>query len=85
MDRLPVMSVIRIGSCMSSLGTKIVMNIVEALIQGETDPMKPEKPVYGNIANKKSGKLREALTGNMKEHHRQQLEWEKEEYGLFEK
>jgi transposase len=85
MDRLPVMSGIRIGSCMSNLGTKSVMNIVEALIQGETDPMKLEKLVYGNTANKKSGKLREALTGNMKEHHRQQLEWEKEEYDLFEK
>lgn len=85
MDRLMVMSGIRIGSCMSSLGTKSVMNIVSALVQGETDPLKLEKLVYGNTANKRSGKLREALTGNMKEHHRVQLEWEKEEYDLFEK
>jgi hypothetical protein len=85
MDRLMVMSGIRIGSCMSNLGTKSVENIVKVLIEGEMDPMKPEKPVYGNTANKKSGKLREALTGNMKEHHRQQLAWEKEEYDLYEK
>ncbi|GHU92004.1 IS110 family transposase [Bacteroidia bacterium] len=85
MDRLMVMSGIRIGSCMSSLGTKSVMNIITALIAGESDPVQLEKLVYGNTANKRSGKLREALSGNMKEHHRVQLEWEKEEYDLFEK
>jgi transposase len=85
MDRLMVMSGIRIGSCMSNLGTKSVMNIVEALIRGETDPVKLEKLVHGNTANKRSGKLREALTGNMQEHHRIQLEWEKEEYDMYEK
>jgi hypothetical protein len=34
MDRLMVMSGIRISSCMSNLGTKSVMNIVTALING---------------------------------------------------
>ena len=29
--------------------------------------------------------MREALTGNLKEHYRQQLEWEREEYDLFDK
>jgi transposase len=36
--------------------------------------MKLEKLVYGNTANKKSGKLREALTGNIKEHHGKEME-----------
>jgi transposase len=85
MDRIMVMCGFRIGSCMSNLGTKSVMNIVTALIQGESRPEELSKLVYGNTANKRSGKLREALTGNMKEHFRQQLEWEKEEYDLFEK
>jgi len=80
MDRIMVMSGFRIGSCMSNLGAKSVMNIVTALIKGETRPEELCKLVYGNTANKKSGKLREALTGNLKEHYRQQLEWEKEEY-----
>ena len=84
MDRLMVMSGFRIGSCMSNLGTKSVMNIVTALISGETDPANLVKLVYGNTANKRSGKLREALTGNIKEHHRIALQWEKEEYDLFE-
>jgi transposase len=85
MDRLMVMSGIRIGSCMSNLGTKSVMNIISALIEGKSDPCQLEKLVYGNTANKRSGKLREALSGNVKEHHRVQLEWEKEAYDLFEK
>ena len=85
MDRIMVMCGFRIGSCMSSLGTKSVMNIVTALINGEHRPDELSKLVYGNKVNKKSGKLREALTGNLKEHYRQQLEWEKQEYDLFEK
>jgi transposase len=75
----------RIGSCMSNLGTKSVMNIIKALIKGERKAEELCKLVYGNTVNKKSGKLYEALSGNLKEHHRQQLEWEKEEYDLFEK
>jgi transposase len=70
---------------MSNLGTKSVMEVIKALIEKKTDPKYLESLVYGNTANKKSGKLHEALTGNLKEHHRQQLEWEKEEYDLFEK
>jgi transposase len=68
---------------MSNLATKSVMNIVSALIGGETDPTKLEKLVYGNTANKRSGKLNEALTGNIKDYHRIQLKWEKDEYDLF--
>ena len=83
MDRLMVMCGFRIGSCMSNPGTKSVMLVIQALIMGETNPEVLERLVYGNTANKKSGKLREALTGNLKEHYRQQLEWEKQEYDLF--
>jgi len=75
MDRIMVMCGFRIGSCMSSLGTKSVMNIVTALINGEHRPDELSKLVYGNKVNKKSGKLREALTGNLKEHYRQHHSW----------
>ena len=85
MDRIMVMCGFRIGSCMSNLGTKSVMNIITALIEGESAPAELCKLVYGSTVNKKSGKLYEALTGNLKEHYRQQLEWEKQEYDLFEK
>jgi len=85
LDRIMVKCGFRIGSCMSNLATKSVMNIVTALIKGENRPDELCKLVYGNTENKKSGKLVEALTGNLKEHYRQQLAWEKEEYDLFEK
>jgi hypothetical protein len=75
MDRIMVMCGFRIDSCMSNLGTKSVMLVIEALIMRDTNPEVLERLVYGNTANKKSGKLREALTGNLKEHYRQQLEW----------
>jgi hypothetical protein len=39
--------------------------------------------VYGNTKNKQSGKLREALTGNLKAHHQQTLKWEKDSYDLL--
>ena len=65
MDRIMVMCGFRIGSCMSNLGTKSVMSIITALIAGKTNPVELCKLVYGNTANKKSGKLREALTGNL--------------------
>jgi transposase len=84
MDRIMVMCGFRISSCMSNLGTKSVMLIIRALIKKETNPDVLERLVYGNTSNKISGRLREALTGNLKEHYRQQLEWERQEYDLFE-
>ena len=76
---------IRISSCVSKLTCKSVIQVIEALISGETNPDNLVKLVYGNTKNKRSGKLRNALTGNMKEHHRQSLEWAKQEYDLYEK
>jgi hypothetical protein len=64
MDRIMVMCGFRIVSCMSNLGTKSVMNIITALIKGKSNPDELSRLVYGNTANKMSGKLREALTGN---------------------
>jgi hypothetical protein len=56
-----------------NLETKSVMNIVEAIIDKKTDPDELVQLVYGNTANKKSRKLREALSGNTKEHFRSGL------------
>ena len=69
MDRILVTANIRIGSCMSKLNSKSVIGVIEALIRGETDPSQLVKWVYGNTKNKQSGKLREALAGNLKEHY----------------
>ncbi len=85
MDRVMVTANIRLSSCMSVLGSKSMMSIIEALIRGETDAAQLVKLVYANTKNKQSGKLREALTGNLKEHHQQSLKWAKELYDLYQK
>ena len=85
MDSILVMGGIRIGGCVSDIGGKSTLNVIEALIKGVNDPCKLSKLVYGNRENKKTGKLLKALTGNMQEHHRDTLEMEKELYDLLEK
>ena len=84
MDRILVMSGIRLSSCISNIDSKSFMLIVEALIRGKTDPDTLVKLVYGNRKNKESGKLKECLTGNMKAHHRLKLTTCKQQFDLIE-
>jgi transposase len=67
------------------MNSKSALQIVEALIRGETNPDRLVTLVYGNRKNKESGKLKESLTGNMKEHHRIKLMTCKQQYDLFER
>jgi hypothetical protein len=67
MDRILVMCGIRLSSCISNLDSKSFMQVVEALVCGNTDPGVLVRLVYGNGKNKESGKLKACLTGNMKE------------------
>jgi transposase len=85
MDRIMVTANIRIGSCVSNLSNKSVISIIDALIAEKTSPDYLVSLVYGNTANKKNGKLKAALTGNIKDHHRQSLKWAKEQYDLYQK
>ena len=85
MDRILIRCGIHLSSCVSSLNTKSVINVINALIAGESDPDSLSKLVYGNKANKTSGKLKQALTGNLKAHHILELSWKKQEYDLVEK
>jgi transposase len=85
MDTVMVTANIRISSWVSDLSNKSVIRVIDALIAGETDADNLSKLVYGNTANKQSGKLREALTGNVKEHHIRSLKWAKEEYDLYQR
>ena len=82
-DRVLVMCGIRLSSCISNMHSKSAIQIVEALIRGETNPDQLVTLVYGNRKNKESGKLKECLTGNMKEHHRIKLMTCKQQYDLF--
>ena len=83
-DRILVMCGIRLSSCISNMHSKSALQIVDALIRGETSPDQLVTLVYGNRKNKESGKLKECLTGNMKEHHRIKLMTCKQQYDLFE-
>ncbi len=83
MDAILVKAGIRASSCLSSISTKSFMGILEALIAGWTDPGYLVSLVYGNRKNKQSGKLKEALRGNIRAHHRQELSWAKQEYDIY--
>jgi transposase len=85
MDNILIMCGIRASSCLSRITTKSYMLIIDALIRGYTDADYLVGLVYGNTQNKQSGKLKAALTGNVKEHHRKQLEWAKEAYDMYQK
>jgi len=85
MDRALVMCGIRLSSCISNMSSKSALQIIKALIDGKTDAPYLTSLVYGNRKNKESGKLKECLTGNMKEHHRIKLMICKQQYDLFEK
>jgi len=84
MDRILVMCGIRLSSCISNIDSKSFMQVVEALIRGETDPETLVWLVYGNRKNKESGKLKECLTGHIKSHHRLKLMTCKQQFDLFE-
>jgi transposase len=84
MDRILVMCGIRLSSCISNIDSKSFMQVVATLIRGETDPAVLVRLVYGNRRNRKSGKLRECLTGNMKAHHHLKLTTCKQQFDLLE-
>lgn len=83
MDNILVQAGIRLGSLVSDIAGKSMLNIIEALIKGETDPKHLSRLVFANKKNKENGKITAALTGCMKEHHRFNLQMAKAEYDLL--
>lgn len=83
MDNILVQAGIRLGSLVSDIGGKSMLGVIDALIAGETDPMRLSKLVYANRKNKENGRLAAALTGCMKEHHRFNLRMAKTEHDLL--
>lgn len=83
MDNILVQAGIRLGSLVSDIGGKSMLGVIDALIAGETDPMRLSKLVYANRKNKENGRLAAALTGCMKEHHRFNLQMAKAEHDLL--
>lgn len=85
MDNILVQSGIRLGSLVTDIGGKSMLNVIDALIAGETAPARLGKLVYANKKNKENGRLAAALSGCMKEHHRFNLQMAKAEYDLLNK
>lgn len=85
MDNILVQSGIRLGSLVTDIGGKSMLNVIDALIAGETNPGRLSKLVYANRKNKENGRLVAALTGCMKAHHRFNLQMAKAEYDLLNK
>ena len=83
MGNILVQGSIRLGSLVTDIGGKSMLGVIDALIAGETDPLRLSRLVYANRKNKENGRLLEALTGYMKPHHRFNLRMEKEEYDLL--
>ncbi len=82
MDRILTSCGIRISSCLKKMNSKSVQKVILAILAGERSPDRLASLVYANRSNKASGKLRQALTGNIKAHHVLTLQIEKQEYDL---
>lgn len=54
---------IQITNYATKIGSMSVINVVKAIIAGETDPVQLEKHVHGRIKNKHKGKITASLTG----------------------
>jgi transposase len=54
---------IQITNYATKIGSISVINVVKAIIAGETDPVQLEKHVHGRIKNKHKDKIAAALTG----------------------
>lgn len=83
MDNILVQAGIRLSSLVSDIGGKSMLGVIDALIDGETDPHRLGKLVYANRKNKENGRLASALTGCIKEHHRFNLQMAKAEHDLL--
>ncbi|WP_343540262.1 hypothetical protein [Sphingobacterium thalpophilum] len=57
MDNILVQASIRLGSLVSDLAGKSMLNIIGALIKGETDPIHLSRLVFANKKNKENGKI----------------------------
>lgn len=82
MDRILVMGGYRISSCVSHTDGKSFLSVVDALIGGVTDPEALQKLVYASRENKKSGRLKAALSGRLTESQQDILAFAKQDFDL---
>jgi hypothetical protein len=84
MERTLEVCSIRITSFVSNISGKSVMNVVQKIVQGETNPDVLIESIHGRILNKhKKDKIKESLNGFITEHHRFRLELALQEYEMI--
>jgi len=84
MDRNLVMCSIRITSFIGNISAKSVLNVVEQIVHGITDPEVLIDSVHGRIVNKhKRATILQSLTGHITAHHQFLLGQSFEEYQMI--
>lgn len=84
MERILELNSIRITSFVSNISSKSVMNVIEQIIKGVTDPDVLIEGVHSRIINKHGKeRIRASLTGFINEHYRLMLELSLEEYMML--
>lgn len=84
MERILELCGVRITSFVSNISGKSVMNVIEQIVRGATDPDVLILGVHSRITNKHGKeRIRGSLTGFINEHHRFMLELSLEEYTMI--
>ncbi len=84
MDRNLVMCSIRITSFIGNISAKSVLNVVEQIVHGITDPEVLIDSIHGRIVNKhKREKILQSLSGHITSHHQFLLGQSFEEYQMI--
>jgi len=84
MERTLEMCSIRITSFVSNTSGKSVLRVIEKIVQGETSPDVLVEVIHGRIIHSHTTKkIKESLTGFIKEHHRFMLELSLNEYEML--
>ena len=84
MERTLEMCSIRITRFVSNTSGKSVLRVIEKIVQGETSPDVLVEVIHGRIIHSHTTKkIKESLTGFIKEHHRFMLELSLNEYEML--
>lgn len=83
LERILETANIRLTSIVSRIESKSVLDIIELIIAGETNPDVLITKVHARIKNSKAEKVRQSLEGNILKEHRFLLKQKMEEYRLL--
>lgn len=83
MERTLEMCNIRLTSFVSTIGAKSVLQVIHALVNGETDPRRLTRLVHTRITNRHGEKVTQSLEGYIPDPHRFSLQLLLQDYELI--